>query len=172
MLLGRGKPYPLTIPPEGASAEFLRTDGNTLKIMLPSMDKKEERALREGLAETGLLCANNAILWLFRFWAGDRPLLTLDAPFDVRKIPRDILNLHSITNPNQRLLIVLHAIDDKGILRGIRAITLPADLTLEFLSAAQNQLADPRSDQYQHAVWMQQQPDQLTNSTKMWTMGK
>jgi hypothetical protein len=141
--LSRGQPYPLQHPNhDTAVADFLRTGGNRLLIVLSGMNSREEYAFRNGMITGGFLYNEGGMLWLFRFYDNKGlPLFTFDAPFDARLIPADDRQLHSIDNAEQRLLIDLHAVDDKGILRAIRAVTLPPRLTLSFLSAVQEQLA-------------------------------
>lgn len=99
VLLSRGEKYPLSIPTnstEGATADFLRTGGNRLLIILPGMDAKEEKALRTGIIKAGFLYQDGALLWLFQLYGDKGPLLTLDAPFDVRLIPADDRQLYDI----------------------------------------------------------------------------
>ncbi len=76
-----------------------------------------------------------------------------------------------IDNAEQRLLVDLYAVDDKGILRAIRAVTLSPKLNLGFLSAVQEQLSVTTGEK-QIAVWMRQQPEQLSQQIKMEALGK
>lgn len=172
-VLSRGQPYPLEYPKQdSAVADFLRTGGNRLLIALSGMTGAEERAFRNGLITAGFMYLDGALLWLFRFYGKDgRPLFTFDAPFDARLIPAEELQLHNIDNAEQRLLIDLHAVDDKGILRAIRAVTMSPGMTLAFLSAVQEQLATAAGER-QMAEWMRQQPDELANSIKMEALGR
>jgi len=173
IILQRGKPYPLQYPKQDAAvADFLRSGGNRLLIVLSGMTSAEERAFGSGMITAGFLYQDGALLWLFRFYGKDnRPLFTFDAPFDARVIPDADIQLHNIDNAEQRLVIDIHAVDDKGILRAIRAVTLPPSLTLAFLSAVQEQLATTAGAQ-QMAVWLQQQPEQLANLIKLETLGR
>jgi hypothetical protein len=141
--LKRGEPYPLPIAQEmGAAAQFLTQSGNILQIVLPDMDAKEQNALRSGMIKAGFLYEGGAMLFMFQFYGNDgKPLLTFDAPFDIRLLPPAERNLHSIDNAEQRLAIDIHAIDEKKILRALRLVTMPPDMTLKFLSAIQDQLA-------------------------------
>lgn len=171
--LARGEPYPLPVlQHEGAAANFLSKNGNILQISLPGITAKECTAFRSGMIKAGFLYQNGEFLWLFQFNDNKGlPLITLYAPFDVRMIHKDLLALHSIDNTQQRLVVDLHAIDENKILRALRAITMPPELTLEFLQAAQDQIASIN----QHGSmdqWMQQSPDELTALTKMYLMGK
>jgi hypothetical protein len=86
-------------------------------------------------------------------------------------IPADDRQLHNIDNAEQRLLIDLHAVDDKGILRAIRAVTLPPALTLAFLSAVQDQLSVTTSGR-RMAMWFSKQPEELAKIIKMETLGR
>lgn len=172
-VFSRGQPYPLQYPKQDAAvADFLRSGGSRLLIVLSGMTSAEEQSFRGGMITAGFLYQDGALLWLFRFYGKDgRPLFTFDAPFDARAIPADDRKLHSIDNADQRLLIDIHAVDDKGILRAIRAVTLSPTLTLSFLSAVQEQLATTAGER-QMSAWMQQQPDQLANTIKLETLGR
>jgi len=171
--LVRGQSYPLLTgdTTEGARVEFLRKGGNILQVILPNMSNKEEKALRYGIVKAGFLYRSGALLWLFQFYGDKGPLLTLDAPFDVRIIPADDRQLYDIDNSEQRLVIELHAIDDQHIVRGLRALTMPNELTLTFLSAVQEQLFNLSSGTAQFNVWMQHQPHDLIKTIKTWTLG-
>ncbi len=158
--LAVGQPYPLPKPlHEGAAANFLQTDSNTLVVYLSGMDAAEEYALKKGNIQAAILTDNGNIILIFQFLGRRKePVLTLDCPFDARLIPSDIRQLHSITNSEQRLAIEVHAIDER-IIRGLRLVTMPPDMTLEFLSAVQDQLAVPKKPE--PAAWMQYQPHEL-----------
>lgn len=140
--LRRGEPYPLPLEQgEGAAAQFLTKTGNILQIVLPGMDAKEQTALRSGMIKAGFLYEGGAMLFLFQFYGAGKPLLTFDAPFDIRLYQENRRNLHNIDNAHQRLAIEIHAIDEKKILRALRLVTMPPDMTIKFLSAVQEQLA-------------------------------
>jgi len=171
--LSVGEKYPLPIPKnEGAHAEFLR-DGNILKIRLDSITPVEEKSLRTGTVKAGILTAPGAILWLFRFFdKKERPLLTLDAPFDARLIPTDQIQFHNIQNSEQRLLIEMHAIDGStGILHAFRVVTLPPEIALQFLCAVQDQLASVVGEDV-YRLWMQKEPVELFKMAKTCVIGK
>jgi hypothetical protein len=174
ILFSRGKPYPLKYRnQDGATADFLRIDGNRLLIVVSDMNSKEEQSLRSGMVTAGFLYQDGALLWLFRFYGNNgRPLFTFDTPFDIRLIPPEMRQLHNIDNAEQRLLIDLHAVDEKGILRAIRGMTLSPKLTLAFLSAAQDQLAASATGERQMTLWMMHRPDQLVEFTKMEPLGR
>jgi hypothetical protein len=158
---------------EGAAAQFLLQSGNILQIALPGMNAKEEKALRNGMIKAGLLYDSGAMLWLFQFYGDNgHPLLTFDAPYDIRLLPPDQRNLHSIENPEQRLTIEIHAIDERKILRGLRLVTMPPPLTLKFLSSAQDQLAESKSGDRMMMKWLLSQPVELISNTETWVLGK
>lgn len=173
ILLERGKAYPLPIPMDrGAAAQFLTMGGSMLQVKINGMTRDEEWALRFGRMWAGMLAGNGAILWLFRFCGRDnQPLLSLDAPYDIRLLPPERRDLPSIDKPQQRLLIDVHAIDERDILRGLRGITLSPDLTLGFLSAAQDQLASLDRGEKQMDEWMRHDTEGLMRMTKMWECG-
>lgn len=92
--------------------------------------------------EIGVSDQGGAMLLLFQFYGNDgKPLITFDAPYDVRLLPTDNRSLHNIDNAEQRLAIEIHAVDEKKILRALRVVTMPPSMTMAFLSAVQDQLA-------------------------------
>ncbi|MFZ2170559.1 MAG: hypothetical protein WAW61_13100 [Methylococcaceae bacterium] len=170
--LARGEPYPLPLEHgEGAAAQFLTQTGNILQIVLPGMNGKEQTALRTGVIKSGFLYQGGAILFLFQFYGNDgRPLITFDAPYDIRLLPADERNLHNIDNPEQRLAVEIHAVDEKKILRALRVVTMPPSMTLAFLSAVQDQLAAIDKPGV-IAGWLQSEPHELINTTETWILG-
>jgi hypothetical protein len=171
--LSRGQPYPLPLAQsEGAAAQFLTRTGNILQIALPSMTAKEERAIRNGMIKAGFLYEAGALLLLFQFYGDRAPLLTLDAPFDIRLYPPEERNLHDIDNADQRLAIEIHAIDDKNIVRALRLVTMPPAMTLKFLSAVQDQLCEAGTAGNKMAQWLQHEPNELIMTIETWILGK
>ncbi|MDP9590499.1 UNVERIFIED_ORG: hypothetical protein J2W19_003058 [Shinella zoogloeoides] len=140
--LERGGQYPMRLGNlEGAKADFLTTGGNLLLIGMPGIQRSEAQAIRNGWMKAGFIKDGPLILWVFEF-PGD---LIFDCPFDTRIIPKGRLSLPDITNNQQRLLVDIHLVDSAtNVLKCIRGITLPSKLSLDFLSAAQDQLADTR----------------------------
>lgn len=171
-ILSRGKPYPLEHPiPDVAVADFLRESGNRLLISLSDITSAEEQVFRYGVIKAGLLYQDGAMLWLFKFYDQDgKAYFVFDAPFDARLVPRTDLQLYSVDNPDLRLLIDLHVVDDQGILRAIRAITMSPSLTLQFLSAVQDQLSAIGGGQ-QMSKWMQLDSDQLAHHVSLEVLG-
>jgi len=172
--LSRGEPYPLPLQHgEGAAAQFLTKTGNILQIVLPNMDAKEQKALRSGMIKSAILYADGAMLLLFQFYGDNgKPLLTLDAPFDIRILPEDQRNLHSIDNAEQRLAIEIHGIDEKKIIRALRLVTMPPAMTIKFLSVVQDQLTSVDPGNRKMNSWLMQQPNDLINTTETWILGK
>jgi len=172
--LTRGDPYPLPLKQgQGAAAQFLMQSGNILQIVLHGMDGKEQNALRSGMIKAGFLYEGGAMLLLFQFYGAGagKPLLTFDAPFDIRILPVSRRNLHNIENPEQRLAIDIHAVDEKKILRALRVVTMPPDMTVKFLSAVQEQIAAiDKPGVIQN--WLKQQPHDLIKQTENWVLGK
>lgn len=123
----------------------------------------EAEALQKHKIEACFLHSRGAILWLFKFYNSDGDtILVFDAPFDARLIHAKNRQLYDIDHPEQRLLIDPHAVDGAGIVRALRALTLPPALTLEFLSAVQDQLASNEGDQ-QMQNWMKYSPEHLAD---------
>jgi hypothetical protein len=168
--LSVGKSYPLPTQGIGAAAQFLRDTGNILQIMLPDISAGELFALKKGRVKAGFLYENGDMLWLFTFYDQAGPVLTLDAPFDIRLYSRDVMALHDIQSPEERLTIEIHIINEKHILRALRLITMPHELTLAFLSAVQDQLASSASG-ISMARWLQNEPSRLTQFANMYGLG-
>lgn len=173
ILLSRGQKYPLeTNNGEGATANFLLKGSNYLQIILHGMSKEDERVLRYGKIRCGFLYEHGAMLFLFQFFDGNNSYLTMDAQYDVRLIPTEDRELPSITNENQRLAFEIHGIDEKNILRALRLITMPPDMTIAFFSAVQEQLVETKSGELMLKKWFQCDPGQLILGTKTWMLGK
>jgi hypothetical protein len=172
--LERGKPYPLEISKQdGAEACFLMRGGSFLKIRVNDMSRDEEKALRYGTVKAGLLIDGAALLWLFEFSDDQGPVFTFDAPFDVRAIPTNHRDLPNTENPTEsRLLIQVHAVDECGILRGIRGVTLPPELTRKFLGTVMDQLTAVDSGQAAHERWRRLEPVALASMTTMMVCGR
>lgn len=167
-----GCTYPRKIPgAEGAIADFLRSY-NTLIIAMPEINKYEAQALKKGALQCGLLSKNGAVLLLWQFSDKQgRPILTLDSPFDARNIPD--IKLHDVTNDKTRLLIDIHIIDSAtNIIKGLRAVTMPPDLTIAFLSATQDQLTNVNNGDSQMKIWLQKEPNKIIVTTKKYLMGE
>jgi hypothetical protein len=171
--LSRGEPYPMPLAQKkGAAAQFLLQSGNILQIVLPGMNSKEENALRSGMIKAGILYESGSMLLLFQFYGNDgKPLITFDAPFDIRLLPTKERNLHNIDNQEQRLTIEVHGIDEKKILRALRLVTMPPAMTIKFLSDVQEQLAAINKPGVM-ANWLQQQPFEIIQQTETWILGK
>jgi hypothetical protein len=171
--LARGEPYPLPLlQTEGASAIFLTNTGNILQIVLPGIVAKEQNALRSGMIKAGFLYESGSMLFLFQFYGSDgKPLITVDAPYDIKNLPASKRNLHNIDNERQRLAIEIHAVDEKKILRALRLATMPPDMTVKFLSAVQDQLSAINRPGVLER-WMQQPPNELIKQCETWVLGK
>lgn len=174
--LAVGKPYPLPVAAHaGASANFLTAGGNVLQIAVPHMDSAERHALKKGPIDAGFIYTDGALLWVFQFRDGKSPVLTFDAPFDARLIPRDRLSLPDIDNAEQRLAIEIHALDTGArppIVKALRLVTLSPKLTREFLSAVQQQLSTAQRGTETMHRWMQSRPDELARLIYLEALGQ
>lgn len=165
------QPYPFILPSEeGAVADFLRPSSNRLLITMPNISNYEAKALRKGEMRGGFFAESGAILFIWQFCDKGKPVITLDSPFDARVVPD--IRLHDINSKESRLNIDVHIVDlASKIVRGLRSITMPPDLTVQFLSAVQDQLCDNNSGEQQYQRWMACQPHELVGKTKMWVLG-
>jgi len=164
--------YPFELPlEEGAVSDFLRSSSNRLLVVMPDISAYEAKVLRKGEMRGGFLAKNGAMLFLWQFMDKGKRLITLDSPFDSRVIPD--INLHNVETTETRLVIEVHIVDSVSkIIRGLRSITMPPGMTLEFFSAVQDQIANTCSGEKQHQKWMMSQPHDLTKRTQMWLLGK
>lgn len=140
--IARGESYPIHLGNmEGAKADFLTTAGHKLLIGMPGIQRSEAQAIRKGRMKAGFIKDGPLILWVFEFPGN----LIFECPFDTRIIPQDRRELLNVKNHDQRMFIDIHLVDSaSNLVRGLRGITLPPNLSLDFLSAAQDQLADVR----------------------------
>jgi hypothetical protein len=174
LFLECGKPYPLPLATrEGASAQFLMRKTSVLQVVIPGMDTLEEWALTRGDLKAGVLSGGGACLLLFQFHGRDtRPILTFDCPFDIRVTPEDARVLPNIETAESRFVFEVHAIDERCILRGLRSVTMPPDMTRDFFSAVQDQLASHASGEVRLQEWMRLEPVELVKRIAMRHCGK
>ncbi len=170
---GLGQPYPLpAMTPDGAAARFLMKCGSILQITLPGMNASEEAALRKGTVRAGLLTADGALLWLFQFLRSTRtPTLTFECPFDIRLLSPAQRDIPAFEHRTRELPIEVHVVDEQGILRVLRRISLPSELTRDFLAAVANQLTSSRSGDVAHLLWQRREPAQLAAQCTMHVCG-
>lgn len=140
-----GAPYPLTPPPANtAVADFLRDSGSALVITLDPLDATDAWAIRQGPITAGLLSQGAALLLVFRFHnPRGQAFMAFDCPFDIRRVPPECRELPSMESAASRLAFQIHAVDGHGILRGLRYLTLPLDVSTRFLATVMEQAADP-----------------------------
>ncbi|MBY3387609.1 hypothetical protein [Rhizobium laguerreae] len=166
--MGVGGQYPYPIRFEGAMAHFLIRGGNMLQIGMPDISKAEAMQIRKGKLKAGFIKDGPSILLIFQFGED----FIVHCPFDVRLIPKTALDLPDITNDRQRLAVDIHLVDlATNAIRGLRRVTLPPALTVEFLAAAQDQLADQRkADEFERKYWSMPLKS-LARSTKLYACG-
>lgn len=165
-------PYPLVTEGGGAAAQFLNGEKNILQIVLPKMTDKEQTALNSGKMAAGFLYQSGALLWLFQCYDEEGiVLLTLEAPFDARLISKENLNLRDIGNSHKRLVIEVHALDEQNILRVLRVVSLPPELTVEFLNAVQQQLCSEGNEKIMRQ-WLLTKPALLAQQADMRELGR
>ena len=172
-LLSKGEKYPFNLPnAQGAIANFLRESTNTLIINISSLSPSEVKTLTKGTVRCGLVYEEGEMLLLWQFLdSKKRPVFTLDSPFDARL--DKTLTLHNITSDQDRLVIDMHIIDaSTHLIKGLRAITMPPELTLIFLSRVQDQLACSVTNRLPLIQWMKVEPATLLASTKVFTLGE
>lgn len=166
-----GDQYPMPIRNGGAAANFLTKSGNFLQIGVPNINKSELHALKKSEIKCGLIIDQPLLLFLFSFSGFGE----CDSPFDIRLYQPDQIALHDITNAEQHLLIDLHVVDTAtNTLKALRAITMPNELAVKFISAAQEQLLQPKNDMlYEQKLFIYYQSDitDLISNAKMYKLG-
>lgn len=157
---------------EGAAAQFLMRQGNVLQIQICNITTKELAALKSGMIKAGFLYDAGAMLLLFQFYGQDgKPLLTFDCPFDIRLLTASRRNLQDIDNAEQRLAIDIHVIDENKILRALRVVTMPPDMTRAFLAAVMDQLAALDKPGIMEG-WLRHEPSVLIEKAESWILGR
>lgn len=175
--LVQGKPYPLPIVQDkgqGAVAIFLPKTGSVekvLQIVLPDMNATEQKALQAGMVKGCIFYEAGAMLLVFQFYGdGGKPLLTFGTQFDIRQFSPEQHKLHSTYSANQGLNIGIHGVDDKGILRVLRTVTMPPEMTQRFLQSVQEQLAESNSGVSILVQWLQNKPMDLIKDSETWIL--
>lgn len=172
--ISKNSPYPLPLPAEfGALAEFFNHGVNTLLIVIPGITSAEEYIISNGRLEGGLLSQDDSILLFWIFSHPDYPgqVLRFETPFDARRI-RD-LTLPVISDSNSRLPIAIHAVDSATkIVRSLRIITMPNEMSIAFLSAVQDQIASSLTSEVQLKLWLSMPLGEATQASKTWVLGE
>lgn len=172
ILLSTNEKYPTVFAPnsEGAQAEFLRSFGNKLVFVLPNISPEEITGFRLGEIRAGILVKNGAILFIWQIWHQGKTIITFDSVFDAKLIPD--INLYDIPTESHRLAIEVHVIDSaNNVLKVIRLVSMPNEMTVEFLAAVQDQITGLQDGSAQNALWRTKQPYELAHTTKMWQLG-
>jgi len=167
-----GQVYPVAIGNIKSVLHNFVTDGNTVIFSVPNMDEVEKQAMVHGDIEVGLIVKENAIRLLWRCMSGKKTVLVFDELFNARQTQGLLLN--DIETDKERLQVILHIVDGAtNILEGARALTMPPAITINFLSAVQDQLAIEETAQEKsiQAKWHQQSSFDLIKSTNMYRMG-
>lgn len=168
--------YPFSLPTqEGATVEFLKANDNLLLINLSNVSGVEQRAFREGKVKAGFTTRNGAIMWVFRFFLKGKEIISLDAQFDARKYPKEQLDLHSINNTQERLLVNIVVVDrETKRVKALRSITLSPEMTINFLSAVQEQLVHTRTSESENQIlqWLSLPLPELHSMIEVEELGK
>ncbi len=170
--LAVGEQYPnkMAASQEGARADFLNENSNILLISMPNIDKKELKALKKGQLECGLLVDDGGIMLVWRFSLNNKPVVTLDSFFNAKLIKE--ISLYDITNSEERLEIEVHVVDtETNIIKAIKLMTMPNDLTLAFMSAVQNQIAFSGDVNKQLNKWLSESIESLFSQSTKYRMG-
>lgn len=172
ILLVEGEKYPLPYHQgTGAATQFLVKGGSYLQVILPNMSQVERESIRAGEIKAGLLYKGGAMLFLFQFHDENSKLvMSFDSIFDVRLIEKSALDLLNIDNPEHRMTISIHGIDN-GILRGMRLLTLPPSLTRKFLVSVQDQISTVQKGECVMTEWQKINIDELIANTETWILG-
>jgi len=167
-----GDKYPIDYPFEnGASFNAFLDNNNFLIIDLPGLVQNEIDAVSKGPIECGILSTKSAILIMVNFLSSTRKqsILSFDCPFDARLVPRNLLSLPDLKEPNKdRALLQIHLVssEDKKI-QALRAITLSPVTTLELMSAIQDQISTIESGEAAINAWTRKPSSELRKIANM-----
>lgn len=169
-----GSHYPLPVA-EGAAAHFFGGPNCVLQIGLPELHKDEIRSYRKDPIRFGFITHGPVILLVIQVGKPGKAAV-MECPFDVFKIPADLLSIPDITNDRQRLSVDLHLVElTDSSLKGLRSFTLTPKTTRDFLTAVMNQRAmsyDQNSFSRHYQQLMSYSADQLLRRTKMLPCGR
>lgn len=170
--LAVGEKYPTQIAIEGAYADMLNRGSNRLVVAMSDITGAELKALTKGPVKCGIAYKDGAMMMVWQFCnMKGKPVLTLDSPFQVKDITD--VELPSINNDQERLLIELHVVDMPGLtIKGLRGFTLSPETTREFLSAVQDQYAHPGDGFEQLQTWLSDIRNPLASSITMHLCGQ
>ena len=172
-VLTKGEVFPGPIPAlEGAVCELLRDGAGTLYIYIHGLNKREAKALAEGDMRCGVLSEGASLMLIFEFIFRGNSIFSFDCVFDARRIPEHELQIPEITDPRERYFMTVLVIDTHTkILKSIRGVTMSHQLTLEFFSAVQDQLASSETGDRKIKQWLDCSAKELLSMAKMRPMG-
>lgn len=136
-----GEPYPGRVL-EGLMLDLFAPGGTLLRIGAPGWERHEVKRLRRGPITTRVRAESGALVvgWLFD------GLDHGESPFDAR-LARDAgrLELPDL-GPETRIVVQMHVVDTAtGILRGLRAWTMPPAESLRCAEIVQQHLSTNRT---------------------------
>ena len=177
MVLVVGERYPEnllnSLGQEGAVTEFLREMGNILFISLHNITPYETKSVRKGDMYGGLLIDHDKISFLWQFRVNGKNVFSFHGVYDVRLVPD--LNLPNMDEPAHYLVMQVHMIDTKTrILKVIRGITMPPEMTVRFINAINVQLTGIGgvAGSIPFDEWNNYEPYQLATKVRMYKLGK
>lgn len=163
-----GQDYSLLVA-HGVTANFLTTSGSVLHIGMPGINSSELFAFKNVTIKCGLIVDQPFLSFLFDV----KEVGLFDCPFDARLYKSEELAIPELINDQSRLLIELRVVDTTThILKALRAVTMPPELTRAFVDAAKEQLTYRTSAAEKLEYHCQFSIQTLIEKTKMYTLGE
>jgi hypothetical protein len=136
-----GKPYPFGSPPYPEIPEYSYTSaGHQLQLFFNAPTAAEIRAVQNDPVELAVTVFEETIFLLFRFGAGEA-IGWSDAGFSIHLVSPD---RRALPDPPEsaeaRALIPIYLVDAQtGIVRALRVLTLPSQVTTALVHAIREQ---------------------------------
>lgn len=172
MLIEVNKPYPFDITTtDGAIAELMRPERNTLLVSLSGISENELTMMRHGKLSCGVLSNGGAIILIWKFEHSISSPIVFDTTFDARIIPD--IDLVDLSKPETRLLINVHIVESTTkMLLALRSITMSPELSRVLMAATKEQIASSDNGDAQCREWRRSSVYELENKTDMYVMGE
>jgi len=170
-----GQPCEFAIHSSGADGAFLDLfydKSQMLVIQFNDITMDEADSFREADIYCTLLTKDNAIRLVWIFKQGDETAFELDTEFDARLIPTEELTLTELSTEETRITLTIVLVDTKDtVVKGLRYLTIPPELSRALIDATEKQLMTKDSDQPVQHIWAQYSVSELASMDKAWRLG-
>lgn len=137
-----GRPYRQGVRqlPQGAHYSY-GLAGHELLLAIPSPEKGEVEAVRQGEAEFALFTAGSLVVLLYRLGRAGSGIPWGDAPYSWHLVPEERRDVPSADlEAGKRAVLSVHLVDAAtGIVRALRLVSLSPELTRELHQAIRSQ---------------------------------